>query len=290
MNQWKKLSISAKIFQVFNFAFLTLFAFTTIYPLWSTVVQSLSQSGIGRFYDLVIGKFTLFAYEFILTDKEIWTAYGVSIYRTVAGTFLSVLVTALYAYPLSRKGMPLKGFFTVYMVITMLFTGGMIPLYLVIQKMHLLNNLLVYLIPGMMSTYNAIILRNFFASLPSALIESALIDGASEKKIFFSIILPLSKPALATVALWSAVSHWNAWFDSMLYFTGTKFQTIQLYLQRMVSENARTDGIISGLDVDNSVECIQSATIVLVVLPMLIVYPFIQKYFVTGITLGSVKE
>ena len=284
-----KQTTSERVFQVINYIILLLLGFTTLYPLWSTIVQSLSNASTSDIYNMWIKDFTFSAYSTLLQDKEIWMAYANTIFRTVVGTFLSVLVTAMYAYPLSRKEMPFKGFFGILMIITMMFSGGMIPVYLLIKSLHLLDNRLVYILPGLMSAYNAIIMRNYFASLPEAVVESALIDGASERKIFFSIIIPLSMPVLATVALWNAVGHWNSWFDSMLYFNDTSKQTLQLYLQRMLENNTITGRIFQGEDITFTTEGLHAATIVVAVLPMLIVYPFIQKYFVKGITLGSVK-
>lgn len=279
------------IFAVFNYIFLLLLGLSTLYPLWSTLVLSLStaaDSAKGGF-NLYTSNPTFQAYKVLIKQSEIWHAYGITIMRTLIGTFLSVLVTAMYAYPLSRRNMPLKRFFSVYMIITMLFNGGMIPTYLVIKGLGLLDNFWVYILPMLMSAYNAVILRNYFASLPEAVIESALMDGASELKIFIKMIIPMSMPALATVALWNAVGHWNAWFDSMLYFNDTSKQVLQLYLQRMLNNSQVTDRVFEGQEILYSDNTMQAATIIIAVLPMLAIYPFIQKYFVKGITLGSVK-
>lgn len=279
------------IFTVFNYIFLLLFGLSTLYPMWSTFVLSIStvaDSAKGGF-NLYTSNPTLQAYKVLIKQSEIWHAYGITIMRTLIGTFLSVLVTAMYAYPLSRRNMPLKRFFSVYMIITMLFGGGMIPTYLVIKGLGLLDNFWVYILPILMSAYNAVILRNYFASLPEAVIESALMDGASELTIFIKMIIPMSMPALATVALWNAVGHWNSWFDSMLYFNDTSKQVLQLYLQRMLNNNQIVDRVFEGQEILYSDNTMQAATIIVAVLPMLVIYPFIQKYFVKGITLGSVK-
>ncbi len=279
------------IFTVFNYIFLLLFGLSTLYPMWSTFVLSIStvaDSAKGGF-NLYTSNPTLQAYKVLIKQSEIWHAYGITIMRTLIGTFLSVLVTAMYAYPLSRRNMPLKRFFSVYMIITMLFGGGMIPTYLVIKGLGLLDNFWVYILPMLMSAYNAVILRNYFASLPEAVIESALMDGASELTIFIKMIIPMSMPALATVALWNAVGHWNSWFDSMLYFNDTSKQVLQLYLQRMLNNNQIVDRVFEGQEILYSDNTMQAATIIVAVLPMLVIYPFIQKYFVKGITLGSVK-
>ncbi len=284
-----KRTTGEKIFQVVNYFFLFLLCITMIYPLWSTIIQSFSATASSGGYDLWVKNPSINAYKMLLKDNEIWYAYANTIFRTIVGTVLSVLVTAMFAYPLSRKDMPYKGLFTVLLIVTMLFDAGMIPRYIVYEKLNLLENRLVYILPYAINAYNAIIIRSYFSSLPEAISESAMIDGASELKIFFKIIIPLSLPVLATVALWDAVMHWNTWLDSMLYFNDTTKQVLQMYIQRMLEATTITGRTFEGQENTFTLENMQSATIVISVLPMLIIYPMIQKYFVKGITIGSVK-
>ena len=174
----------------------------------------------------------------------------------------------------------------------MIFEGGMIPNYLLIKKLKLIDNRLVYILPCAVSAYNIIIMKSFFKSLPESLSESAKIDGANDFRILWSIILPVSKPVLATVGLWTAVMHWNAWLDGMLYINDNSKQILQIFLQRIVKEGQSTllERGITDPDVTSfTPETIKSATIIVTILPILIVYPFVQKYFVKGIMLGSVK-
>jgi putative aldouronate transport system permease protein len=174
----------------------------------------------------------------------------------------------------------------------MLFNGGLIPTYLVIRNIGLIDNRLVYILPLIISAFNVVIMRNFFQSIPDSLIESAKIDGANDFLILFRIILPISKPVIATIALWGAVGHWNAWFDGMLYINSNHKQILQIFLQRIVIENQPElieKGIINPDVMQFTSETIKSATIVVTIMPILFVYPFLQRYFVKGIMLGAIK-
>ena len=289
----KKRTTGEKIFTVFNTLFLIIFAFTTLYPFIYTLSKSLStQAAVMQdVYFLYPKEITFAAYRRVLTGKQLYVTYGNTLFRTIVGTTLTLLVTSMYAYPLSRKYMPNRKFFMMFTSFTMLFSGGTIPLYIVIRNLNLLNNRWVYILPMLVGAYNVIIIRSFFMSIPDSLVESAKIDGASEFTILFKIMLPLSKAVLATVALWAAVGHWNSWFDSMLYIDDKEKQVVQLYLQQIVqkgSTNELGDGLSDDLNTQTA-DTIKSATIMVTVLPILFVYPFVQKYFVTGVMLGSVK-
>lgn len=289
----RKRSKGENIFAVLNVIFLTLFAFTTLYPFIFTLSKSLSTQAaiIQDVYYLYPKEVTFAAYQRVLSGKQLYVTYANTIFRTVVGTVLTLIVTAMYAYPLSRKTMPHKNFFMKYTIITMLFSGGTIPIYIVINKLHLLNNRAVYILPMLVTAYNVIIMKSFFQSIPDGVVESAKVDGASEFTILFKIILPLSKAVLATVGLWVAVAHWNSWFDSMLYIDDKSKQVVQLYLQQIVQKgltNDLGDGMSNDINVQTA-DTIKSATIMVTVLPILCVYPFIQKYFISGVMLGSVK-
>lgn len=289
----RKRSKGENIFAVFNVIFLTLFAFTTLYPFIFTLSKSLSTQAaiIQDVYYLYPKEVTFAAYQRVFSGKQLYVTYANTIFRTVVGTALTLIVTAMYAYPLSRKTMPHKNFFMKYTIITMLFSGGTIPIYVVINKLHLLNNRAVYILPMLVTAYNVIIMKSFFQSIPDGVVESAKVDGASEFTILFEIILPLSKAVLATVGLWVAVAHWNSWFDSMLYIDDKNKQVVQLYLQQIVQKgimNDLGDGMSDDINVQTA-DTIKSATIMVTVLPILCVYPFIQKYFISGVMLGSVK-
>lgn len=286
-----------KIFNVFNYIILTLFAFTTLYPFLYTLSISLSTKAEAETLGLHIlpnfQKITIDPYNMVFKNAEIWNAYKYTLFRTIVGTFLSLLVTCFYGYALSRPTLPLKRFFVIYIMFTMLFNGGQVPTYLNIKSLGLINNIWVYVLPMLISAYNVIVSRSFFASLPESLNESAKIDGAGEFRIFFQIIVPLSKPIVMTLALWNAVAHWNAWFDGMMYITDSRKIVVQNYIQRIVNEgqtNLITDTNASAADqIQVTGKTIQSASIMVSIIPILLFYPFVQKYFVKGVTLGAVK-
>ncbi len=284
-----------KIFNVFNYIILSLFAFTTLYPVLYTLTLSVSTKAAAETVGLHIlpdfNKLDFSAYVVTFKNVAIWTAYKYTFFRTIVGTVLALLVTCLYGYALSRPQLPAKKFFSSYVLFTMLFNAGQIPTYLNLKSLGLLNNIWVYVFPLLIVAYNVIVSRSFFASLPESLNESARIDGAGEFRIFFQIIVPLSKPIIMTLALWIAVMHWNSWFDSMLYMTDSSKIVVQNYIQRIVNEG--NQNLITGTDPSvtdsTSSKTINSAAIIVTMLPILCVYPFIQKYFVTGVTLGAVK-
>lgn len=219
-----------------------------------------------------------------------------SVLRTVVGTAIHVVVCCMAAYSMTRTDMPFRRFITAVLLIPMFFSAGMIPAYLNMKRLGMLNNFLVYVLPSGFSIYNTIIIRNYFFSIDKGMEEAASIDGASQVRIFTSIIMPLSKPVLATVALWQMVGQWNAWFDNMVYCRrSANLTTLQYLLRRMLdSITASASTAASGVEaigtmVDTNPDTIKAATTILVVLPIVAVYPFLQKYFVQGIMVGAVK-
>lgn len=289
-----KVSASRKVFNVFNYLFLAALAFTTLYPFIYTLSMSLSttKAATEMGFHLYPKEVSFMAYNMVFKNRDIWVSYGNTIFRTVVGTVLGLLVTTLFAYALSRKEMPNRKLFTAIVLFTMLFNGGKIPTYLVLKELHLLNNRWVYILPMLISAYNVIVARSFFQAMPQALHESASIDGAGEFKIFFSIILPLSKPIIMTLALWMAVLHWNSWYDAMMYMTDTSKITVQCVLQRIIQENNSeliSQGIVNPDAMQYTSETVKAATIIVSILPILAFYPFVQRYFIKGVMLGAVK-
>ena len=286
-----------KIFSVFNYIILSVFAFTTLYPFLYTFTMSVSTEAAAEQIGLHIlpnFKFvTLDPYKMVFKNVSIWNAYKYTLFRAVCGTLLSLVVTCFYGYALSRPKLPMKKFFTLYIMFTMMFHAGQIPAYLNLKSLGLINNILVYILPSTILAYNVIIAKSFFASLPESLNESAKIDGAGELRIFFQIIVPLSKPIIMTLALWEVVKHWNAWLDSVLYMNDTRKIVVQHYIQRIINEgqtNLITDSAASDENqIQVTGETIKAASIIVATAPILVAYPFIQKYFVTGVTLGAVK-
>lgn len=283
-----------RIFNVFNIIILTFTALISVYPLVYTISLSLSSmaeaSKIG--FHIYPKEISLAAYKMVLAKEEVYTGYFNTVFRTVFGTVLTVTMTSMMAYPLSKPYMPNSRLYTLLLIFTMVFDAGMVPGYLLIKALHLQNNRLVYILPGLVGAYNIIVVKSYFKSLPASISESARIDGANEFGILFRIIMPLSKPVLATVAMWVAVAHWNTWIDSMLYMSDKNKQVLQIFLQRIVKEN-QSDLVesswMNASVTDYTAETVKSATIIVSILPILLVYPFIQKYFVKGIMLGSVK-
>ncbi len=291
-----KLTAGEKVFGVFNVIFLGVVALLCLYPFMYTLSMSLSTANEASRagFHIVPREVTLTSYKVVLGNPNIVTGYVNSILRTVIGTSLTLLATCVAAYPLSRREMPHRSLITFMIVFTMLFNGGMVPGYLLIKNLGLINTLGALVIPTMITAFNVIIVKNFFQSLPESLVESARMDGAGEWRVLFSIYIPLSKPVLATVALWSAVGHWNAWFDALLYITDDSKQVLQTFLlQRIVIESGTQMmelGITDTEVLQFTGETIKAATIIVTILPIICVYPFVQKYFVKGIMLGGVKE
>jgi len=294
-NNTHRPSRSETIFNVVNVVLLAMLTLLAVYPFVYTFSISLSTAAeAGRQgLHLYPREISLTAYEMVFSNPEILTGYMNTMFRTVFGTVLTLLMTCLCAYPLSKKCLPHRKVFIVAIIITMLFQGGIVPTYLLINGLGLTNNRLVYILPIMLTAFNVIIVKNFFQSIPESLAESAHMDGAGDFRTLFQIYIPLSKPVLATVGLWTAVMHWNMWFDALIYITDDQKQVMQMFLRRIVIENS-TEMIEKGMinpDVAQfTPETIKAATVIITILPMLLAYPFVQKYFVKGIMLGGVKE
>ena len=282
------------VFNVVNVLLLGLLAFSTLYPFLYVLSMSFSthaeasRSG----YHLYPREVTITAYKMVFSNPEILVGYMNTLLRTVVGTTLSVVLSCMCAYPLARKDLPHRGLFIFLLVFTMLFNGGLVPQYLLIKNLGLLNNRWVYILPMCIQAFSVIIIKNFFQEIPESLAESAQIDGASDWRVLFQIYMPLSKPVLATVALWSAVSHWNAWFDGLIFITDDRKQVLQVFLRRIVVESNTMlieQGLVNPDMTTFTPETIKAATIIVTVVPILLLYPFLQKYFVKGIMLGGVK-
>ena len=285
-----KLSRGEKIFQFFLIIFIACISITMLYPFLHVLSISLStpaealRPGIHLFPQEISFKSWLRVFH---TDT-VWVALGNTVFRTVVGTTLTLLFMAMGAYPLSRKYLPHRNFYTMFIVVTMFFGGGLIPSYLLIKSLGLIDSRWVLIIPGLISTFSLLILRNFFMGIPDELEDSAKIDGANDMRILFGIIIPLSKPVLATLALWSAVSHWNAWFDALLYLQDQSKIVLQLFLRRLVI-SAEGDPMLQAAPQQEAPETLKAAVIMFTALPILVVYPFLQRYFVKGILVGSLK-
>ncbi|WP_240761970.1 carbohydrate ABC transporter permease [Paenibacillus thalictri] len=273
-----------------NIMILSIFSVATLYPLWHEVSLSLSSMEESMRGGLFIWpkEFTLSAYMDILKSQFLWVAYQNTVIITAAGTLLSLLLTAMTAYPLVKRGLPGNHVMSFVILFTMLFGGGIIPTYLLIKQLGMINSLSALIIPGAISAYNVLIMRSFFAALPAELEESAMMDGANPIRIFFTIILPLSTPVLATIALWEAVSRWNNFFSALIYLNDKSKYTLSLMLWDVIKgqEAAKMSGQLTNTSTESAI----AATVVLATLPILCVYPFLQRYFVKGVMIGSIKS
>lgn len=286
----RRASISSRVFDVIVYTLLVLVALVTIIPFLQVVTISMSPPEVVASYGLHLfpTKIDMEGYRSIFKYKLLWSSYYNTIVRTALGTGLSMVLYIVGAYPLSKRYLPNRRFWMFFVIFTMYFSGGMIPSYLLINNwLKLSNTLWALILPPAMSAYNLIIVRNFFESIPDSLEESARIDGARETTVLFKIVVPLSKPVLATVALWCMVSHWNAWYDCMLYIRDDARYVLQYTLQRILLDGQVQD--LDNIGAKVNTETMKMASIVVSILPIMVVYPFVQKYFTKGVMIGAVK-
>lgn len=273
---------------------LLVFAFSTVYPFWYVLMYSVSDSRAAMTGGLFFWpqQFTLDSYAMLLKTSQLFVAYRNTILKTLLGTGLSILLTALTAFPLSIRRLPGRGFFSATIFFTMLFNGGMIPTFLVVQRMGLIDTFLALILPTAMNAYNLFILRNYFQQLPQSLEESAYIDGATPPVVLFRIILPLSMPAIAAVTMFYGIENWNAYLDCLLYTNANSLQTLQIYLRNLIASSGAMDAVagVGGVtEVTLTEETVKMTAIAVSVLPVLIAYPFLQRYYTKGVMVGAVK-
>lgn len=297
------MSVSEKIFQVFNTVFLIFLSLITLYPLYYIVIYSLnegldSMKGGLYFWPRV---FTLFNYQYVLGNGVIQHAYLITIGRTVLGTVLGLLITGITAYGFSFKELPYRKKLLMIVLIPMLFNGGLIPYYIQLSKLKLVDTFWVYVIPSMFNIWNMFVMMKFFNDIPVSLREAAIMDGAGELTILVKVIIPLSKPMLAAIGLFVAVYHWDDWYSGAFYVNSTNLLPVQTYLQRLFEANnlsmiTSNNAMVAEAAVRASqtsqmtVTSVKMAAVIIGTLPILCVYPFVQKYFVKGMLIGSVKE
>ena len=288
-------STGRKIFLPLNYILLMLLATLCIFPMLHVLALSLSSSTAvvaGQVKLWPVG-FNLMSYKFALDKPEFTNAFLVSLQRITLGVPINLFMTLFIAYPLSKekKAFRARGFFAWFFLITILFSGGLIPSYMVISRVGLIDKIWALVIPGAVPVFNVILLLNFFRGLPKELEEAAYIDGAGHIKTLMKIYLPLSKPALATIALFIIVGHWNSWFDGLIYMNSPQNYPLQSYLQTTViniDTRMMTERDVELLKMIND-RTSKAAEIFIAMIPILLIYPFLQRYFTTGIVLGSVK-
>jgi putative aldouronate transport system permease protein len=282
-------------FDAINALALLIFAITILFPFVHLFSISLSSSdaAIRGGLHLLPENLTFINYEHVMESPFIWIGYRNTIIRTVCGTALQLFATSLGAYVLSKPFYPHKTFWTFLIVFTMFFSGGLIPSYLLVQQLGLFNTYWAMFLPGLISAYNLVLMRNYFASISRDVEESCMIDGANQFVIYSRIIIPISMPIVATIALWLMVGHWNSWFDVLLYIRNQDMYVLQIVLRRIILEGTQqmldmNPGMITDGPQANP-ESLKAAAIFVATVPILCVYPFIQKYFVKGIMVGSLK-
>ena len=283
------------VFQVFNILFMLFMLAVTFYPFFYCVLCSFSDADqlVGNRGLMLLPKgFSTAAYQMVFANPNIQSGYMVTVFVVVTGTVLDVVLTSIGAFLVTRKHFPLGKAMTYMMLFTMYFSGGMIPTYLVVFKLlHLGNSIWALILPGAVSVYNLIIMRTNFAAIPDSLEESAKIDGANDFTVFSRIIMPLSKSILAVMILFYGVAHWNSWFNAMLYIQDRDKYPLQLIMREILLLNA-TENMSQGTGAGDKYsvgESVKYATIIVSTVPILCVYPFLQKYFVKGVMVGAVK-
>jgi len=297
---WAGASWSDRIFDISVYVILSLVTVVTLYPFLNVLAISFNNStdtirGGITFYPR---DFTLENYRAIFSFPTLLTGLKISILRTVVGTFLGLASAAMLAYTLSRVDFQARRFISVFLALTMYVSGGLIPIYILIRDLGMMNSFAVYVLPGLVSAFNVFIIRSFMDGLPYALQESAKLDGANDWTIFWRVILPLSKPALATIALFLAVGQWNAWLDTYLYNgSNVSLTTLQYELMKVIQSTTtgNSGGDFRSQNMSQvmsrvSPESVKMAITIVVTVPILLVYPFLQGYFVKGMTLGAVKS
>lgn len=285
------------VFDVFNAVLMLLFSFSILYPFWSEFLLSFSDNAAAQAigFHFWIDSWDLSAYRFVFHRTHIGQAYFNSIYRAVVGTVLTVMVTMFAAYPLADRRLPGRGWLTIVFLFTMFFNGGLIPRYLLVRNLGLVDTRWSLILPMLVTPYYIVIMRNFLMTIDPAYRESAYLDGANEFQIFFRIVVPLAKPVIATVALWTAVRHWNSWFDALLYIRDDSKIVLQLLLRKLVVEaDQNMDEAIRNFRTEDGAGelptvSVKAAVTLLTIGPIVFAYPFLQKYFIKGIFIGSLK-
>lgn len=299
-----KLTFGDKLLQTFIYIALLALGFVTLYPFWNSLVISLNSGA-----DTALGGVTFWPrqptwenYAIVLRDSRIGQAFLISVLRTLAGTVLAVLCTAIFAFGLSKRELIGRKWYMIMCVVTMYFSGGLIPTFLLLRSMGMMDTFAVMVIPGIISVYHMIIFRTFFQGLPAGLEESARIDGCSHFGVLLRIVFPVSGPILATLGLFTAIWHWNDWFTASIYINNIDLIPIQTLLKQITNSNIMSEQMMQSIGGNAAAQdrlalmrsvtskSLTMATTMVATLPIVFVYPFLQKYFVKGVLIGSLKE
>lgn len=289
-----KEDIDSRLFNLFNVILMVIFTIIIIVPIWNVLVSSFSsgKSLADGGFAFWPKEFSIENYQAVFRDESIWQAFFISVAKTLIGASTHVLFCAIVAYSYSKKHLKGRKLYSAIGIVTMFFGGGMVPTYLLMKSLGLLNSFWVYIIPALFSFFDVIILMNFFRSIPDSLEDSAKMDGAGDWKIFLRIFLPLSKPALATIALFNGVGQWNDFFTTKLYITDKALYPLQMKIYEIIvqSQMHTMQNIGGSVVLETTAKGIQLATIVVTTVPILLIYPLLQKHFISGMMLGAVKE
>ena len=290
-----KLGMSDRVILGVGYTLLGLFVLVIFVPLVYVVMASFMDPNVlnNQGLSFNFADWTLDAYRRVLGNGMIWRGFANSLFYSLAFTVISVFLTLLAAYPMSKKELVGRKFFNTVFIITMFFNGGLIPTFILINQLHMVNTIWAILIPNAFNVWNMILARTYYQSIPGELREASELDGASEVQHFFKIMLPVCKPIIAVLALWSFVGMWNSYFDAMIYLNDANLQPLQLVLRSILVQNTPQPGMIADIqstaEMSKVAELLKYATIVVSSLPLLIMYPFFQKYFDSGIMAGSIK-
>jgi putative aldouronate transport system permease protein len=296
-----KMSVEDRLLKWFVYGSLALLAFLTFYPFWNTLVISFNEgkdTALGglSFWPRV---WTLENYKIVFVNDQFFQSLKISVLRALSGTFLSILFTAVFAYSMSKSELIGRKFYMVVAVITMFFSGGLIPTYLWMRELQLFDNFWVLIIPGLINVWNMIVFRTFFRGLPDGIEESAKVDGSGYYGTFFRIVMPLSGPVIATLSLFTLVNLWNDWFQASIYINNQSLIPIQTYLinvinsssfQEQMAQLSGTANAASAFQTSVTPKSLQMTSIMVATLPVVMVYPFVQRFFVKGVMVGSLKE
>ncbi|KPV60927.1 ABC transporter permease [Paenibacillus sp. A3] len=291
----KKASASWQVFNAANFIFLTLLGLAMFLPFLGVLAQSFSSSEA-----VIAGKvlfwpvdFTWINYQYVFSDASIWRSFGITVYITVVGTLINLIATASLAYPVSRQEYVGRKIVVVMVLITMVFSAPLVPNFILMKSLGLTNTLWALLLPGAISAFNFFIMRSFFMQIPSEIIDSGRIDGCTELRMIWSIVLPLSKPVMASLGIFYAVGHWNTYMNALYYVNNPALRPLQVKLRQLIDANeinidpsASQFSSLAHMDPEG----IKMATIIIATLPIVLIYPFLQKHFVKGMMVGSVKS
>ncbi|EHJ01904.1 ABC-type transporter, integral membrane subunit [Clostridium sp. DL-VIII] len=291
----KSKSFGSRFADVCIWSVILLLTAACLFPLVNMVAISFSNksAAAGNLVGLLPVGFTLDSYKTLLKESQFWRSFGISVLRVVLGTALNLILVVLMAYPLSKSKREFhsRNIYMNFMIFAMLFSGGLVPIFITVKNLHLLDTIWALILPGAVPIFNVILLMNFFKSIPKSLEEAAELEGCSKWQILFKIYIPISLPALATISLFSIVGHWNDFFSGLLYINKAANYPLQTYIQQLTVDITKVTNpaqLQSIADISN--KTLNSAKIVISTIPLLVIYPFLQKYFVTGMVVGSVKE